>query len=161
MQIAKDAVVSFDYTLTDSDGKVLDKSEGRGPLTYLHGRGGIIRGLETQLEGKQAGDAFKAVVAPEQAYGKRFEEMMQVVPRSSFPANAMIMVGQQLQATGPGGRPVNVRVSKITDKEITVDGNHPLAGVELTFDVKIVDVRAATEEELTHGHAHGPGGHQH
>lgn len=161
MQIAKDTVVSFEYTLTDPSGKVLDKSEGRGPLTYLHGHGGIIPGLESQMEGKSAGDTFTAVVAPEQAYGKHFPEMTQVVPKTQFPANAMIMVGQQLQAKGPGGRTINVRVTKITDNEVTVDANHPLAGVELKFDVKVTDVRAASTEEVQHGHVHGPGGHQH
>lgn len=161
MQIAKNSVVSFDYTLTDPEGKVLDKSEGRGPLTYLHGAGGIIPGLESALEGRSSGDALKVTIDPEKAYGVRDERAVQTAPRSQFPPGQMIMVGQQMQAHGPNGRQFNVRVTKVTDTEITVDANHPLAGVPLTFDVKIVAVRAATPEELQHGHAHGPGGHQH
>jgi FKBP-type peptidyl-prolyl cis-trans isomerase SlyD len=161
MQIAKNSVVSFDYTLTGPDGTVIDTSDGRAPLVYLHGANNIIPGLESELEGKTAGDALKVNVAPEKAYGPSNPGMIQSVPRSQFPANQMIMVGQQFQAQGPGGRTLAVRVTKVTETEVTVDANHPLAGVPLTFDVKIVDVRAATEEEMSHGHVHGPGGHQH
>ena len=161
MQIAKDHVVSFEYTLTDPEGKVLDTSEGRAPLVYLHGIGGIIPGLEAAMEGRSVGDAFKATIDPEKAYGVRDERAVQTAPRSQFPAGQMIMVGQQLQANGPGGRQFNVRVTKVTDTEVTVDANHPLAGVPLTFDVKIVDIRPATDEEKQHRHAHGPGGHAH
>lgn len=161
MQIAKNTVVSFDYTLTNPAGEVLDKSEGRAPLTYLHGARNIIPGLEAALEGRNAGDTLKVTIDPEQAYGVRNERAVQVAPRSAFPKDQMIMVGMQLDAHGPNGQNFRVRVTKVTDSEITVDGNHPLAGVPLTFDVKIVDVRDATPEELQHNHAHGPGGHQH
>lgn len=161
MQIAKNAVVSFDYKLTNPAGEVLDKSEGRGPLTYLHGARGIIPGLEAALEGKNAGDSLTVTIDPEKAYGIRNEQAVQVAPRSAFPPNQMIMVGQTLQARGPNGQQFNVRVTKVSDTEITVDANHPLAGVPLTFDVTIVEVREATAEELQHNHAHGPGGHAH
>lgn len=161
MQIAKNSVVSFEYTLTGPDGAVIDTSKGRAPLVYLHGFHGIIPGLESELEGKSAGDELKVNVAPEKAYGASNPAMIQSVPRSQFPPNQMIMVGQQFQANGPGGRTLVVRVTKVTDAEVTVDANHPLAGVPLTFDVRIVDVRAATEEEIAHGHVHGPGGHHH
>lgn len=161
MQITKDAVVSFEYTLTDPDGKQLDTSTGRAPLVYLHGFNNIIPGLEMEMEGKQIGDAFKVTIQPERAYGTRNEQMIQVVPRGSFPAGTMIMVGQQFQASAPNGAQIPVRVTKVTDTEVTVDANHPLAGVPLTFDVSIVSIRPATPEELAHGHVHGPGGHQH
>jgi FKBP-type peptidyl-prolyl cis-trans isomerase SlyD len=161
MQIAKDSVVSFDYTLTGPDGKVIDTSDGRAPLTYLHGAGSIIPGLESQLAGKQAGDSLTATVAPDQAYGVRNEQLAQTVSRSHFPPNQMLMVGQQFQARGPNGSTGTIRISKIDGDNITVDANHPLAGMTLTFAVKIVEVRAATPEEVEHGHVHGPGGHQH
>jgi FKBP-type peptidyl-prolyl cis-trans isomerase SlyD len=161
MQIAKNSVVSIEYTLTNPAGDVLDKSEGRGPLVYLHGARNIIPGLEAALEGKSAGESLKVTIEPEQAYGAHNAQMQQVVPRAQFPANQMIMVGQQFQATGPNGQQFNVRVAKVSDTEVTMDANHPLAGVPLTFDVKVVDVREATAEEQQHGHAHGPGGHAH
>jgi FKBP-type peptidyl-prolyl cis-trans isomerase SlyD len=161
MQIATGTVVSIEYTLTNPEGKKLDSSEGRGPLMYVHGTGGIIPGLEAELEGKKAGDEFKATIPPEKAYGVHNAGMVQVVPRSQFPANSMIMVGMQINAKGPGGRQIPVRVTKVTADEVTVDANHPLAGVPLTFDIKVVEVRIASIEEIQHRHAHGPGGVQH
>lgn len=161
MQIAKNTVVSIDYTLTDPEGAVLDKSESRGPLVYLHGGRNIIAGLEAALEGKAAGDALKVTIDPENAYGSHNAQMEQTVPRAQFPANQMVMVGQQFKATGPNGQQFDVRVTKVTDSHVTVDGNHPLAGVALTFDVKVVDVREATAEELSHGDVHGAGGVSH
>ena len=161
MQIAKNSVVSIEYTLTNPEGEVLDKSEGRGPLVYLHGARNIIPGLEAALEGKSAGDTLKVTIEPEKAYGISNPQMIQAVPRGQFPANQMIMVGQQFQAQGPNGQGFNVRVTKVTADEVTVDANHPLAGVPLTFDVKVVDVREASAEEQQHGHVHGPGGVQH
>lgn len=161
MQVAKETVVSIEYTLTNPEGKVLDKSEGRGPLVYLHGARNIIPGLEAALEGKSAGDELKVTIDPENAYGLHNKQLEQQIPRSQLPPNQMVMVGQTLQAKGPNGQSFNVRITKVTNDQITVDGNHPLAGVPLTFDVKIVDVRLAGVEELAHGHAHGVGGHQH
>ena len=161
MQIATGMVVSFEYTLTDPEGKKLDTSDGRGPMLYVHGTGGIIAGLEAELEGKTAGDAFKATIPPEKAYGAHNAQMVQVVPRKQFPPNTMVMVGQQINAQGPNNRQIPVRVTKVTAEEVTVDANHPLAGVALTFDVKVVEVRIASIEEIQHGHAHGPGGVQH
>lgn len=161
MPIAHHTVVSFDYTLTGPDGKQLDTSVGRAPLVYLHGNGGIIAGLESEMEGKNAGDRFTVTVPAERAYGVSNPQLIQVVPRAQFPAGQMIMVGQEFQASAPDGRQVTVRVTRVTDADVTVDGNHPLAGVPLTFDVTVVDIRPATEEEIAHGHAHGPGGHHH
>ncbi|CAN5463707.1 peptidylprolyl isomerase [soil metagenome] len=160
MQIANNSVVSFDYTLTDPNGQVIDTSKGREPLTYLHGTGGIIPGLESELEGKKAGDAFIVTIAPEKAYGPKDANMIQAVPRDSFKGVTDIQPGMQFQAQSPQG-PRVVTVMAVADDKITIDANHPLAGMELKFDVTVVTVRAATEEELDHGHVHGAGGHHH
>ncbi len=160
MQIAKHAVVSIDYTLTDPQGQVLDSSSGKAPLTYLHGVGGLIPGLERELEGKKAGDALVVTVAPEDAYGTRDQSQVQAVPRAAFKGAAEIKPGMQFQAQSPQG-PRVVTVTKVDPEEITVDANHPLAGVTLKFDVNVREVRPATPEEVAHGHVHGAGGHHH
>jgi FKBP-type peptidyl-prolyl cis-trans isomerase SlyD len=159
MQIAKNSVVTIDYTLTGPDGQVIDTSVGRQPLPYLHGAGNLIPGLEKQLEGKSAGDTIKVTVAPEEAYGIRDESLTQTAPKSAF-QSPNIAVGQQFRADSPQGQKV-FTVTKIEGDSVTVDGNHPLAGIALNFEVSIKDVRAATQEELAHGHVHGPGGHHH
>jgi FKBP-type peptidyl-prolyl cis-trans isomerase SlyD len=155
MQIGKNKVVSMDYTLTDNSGKVIDTSKGREPLSYLHGGGGIIPGLENALEGKAKGDQVKVKVSPEQGYGVRNENQVQDVPISAF-----IRPGMQVQAQTAQG-PRVVTVVSVPNGTVKIDANHPLAGVELNFDVKITDIREATAEEVQHGHAHGPGGHHH
>jgi len=156
MQIDKNRVVSIDYTLTDDQGQMLDSSRGKEPLVYLHGTGGIIPGLEAALQGKSPGEELHVEIAPEQAYGPRDEALVQAVPRDRFQGVENIHPGMQFQAKGSSGRRV-VTVAKVDDKQVTVDANHPLAGVTLTFDVKIVDVRDSTEEERSHG----PDGHHH
>lgn len=158
--IAKDMVVQFNYTLTNEAGEQLDKSES-APLAYLHGHGNIIPGLEKQLEGKSAGESLKATVEPAEAYGEFLEEMVQEVPKEMFQGVEAIEVGMQFQAQGEAGQMQIVTVKAVDDEKVVVDANHPLAGQTLTFDVEIVEVRAATEDELSHGHAHGAGGHQH
>jgi FKBP-type peptidyl-prolyl cis-trans isomerase SlyD len=158
MQIATHKVVSIDYTLTDKEGSVLDSSEGRGPLTYIHGIGQLISGLEASLEGKSAGDALKVEVAPADGYGEWDPEKIAEVPRDQFTGIDDLKVGMQFSAHGEAGEQI-VTVSKIEEDTVTVDANHPLAGQALTFDVKIVGVRDATQDELSHGHVHGPGGH--
>ncbi|MCC7192233.1 MAG: peptidylprolyl isomerase [Phycisphaeraceae bacterium] len=160
MPIEKHKVVSLEYTLTGPKGKVIDSSNGRGPLTYLHGVGGLIPGLERELEGKNPGDTFNVTIAPEDAYGQRDPNMVQQVPRSNFPQK-VIQVGQQFRAQTPNGQLRILTIVGFQDDKVTVDANHALAGLALTFDVKVVDVRDATEEEITHGHVHGPGGHHH
>lgn len=160
MQIAKNKVVTFEYTLTSPKGEVMDTSVGGEPLVYLHGVGGIIPGLESALDGKQTGDSVKAVVTPEQAYGERSEEMVQEVPRSAFGPVKEIKPGMSFQGHTPKG-PRSVTVVAVNGDQITIDANHPLAGQTLHFDVKVLKVRDATPEEITHGHAHGPGGHHH
>lgn len=160
MKVAENAVVVIDYTLTDNDGEVIDSSEGAGPLAYLHGMGNIIAGLEEALLGKQAGDEVKASIEPAKAYGERHEDMKQEVPRELFGGIENIEVGMQFQSETDDG-PIMVTVVAIEEDMITVDGNHPLAGVHLNFDVKIREVREASAEELEHGHVHGDGGHHH
>jgi len=159
MQIAKDKVVTMEYTLTDPEGTTIDTSRGREPLAYLHGAGGIIPGLEAALEGRSSGEHLQVTIAPEDAYGERDERLLQVVPRDRFDVED-VQVGMQFHAQSDQGVHV-VTVVAVTDDEVTVDANHPLAGVTLKFDVEVVDVRDATEEELAHGHVHGPGGHHH
>ncbi len=159
MQVAIRTVVTIDYTLTDDDGDVLDSSDGSEPLTYLHGADNIVPGLEAALTGKAPGDELQVKVPPEQGYGTRDEDLVQQVPRKQFPS-ANIEVGTEFHAQGEGGSQV-VTVTEVTDEAVTVDANHPLAGMTLSFKVKVIDVREATLEELTHGHVHGPGDHHH
>ena len=161
MTIKENSAVSFHYTLTDDDGQQLDSSAGKEPLAYLHGAGNIIPGLESALEGKSVGDAMVVDVIAAEGYGEIQKELIQEVPRASFQGVDEIEVGMQFEAqTGEGGT-VPVTVVAVTDEIVTVDGNHPLAGKNLHFDVTIEDVRDASAEELEHGHVHGPGGHNH
>jgi FKBP-type peptidyl-prolyl cis-trans isomerase SlyD len=160
MQIAKNTVATIDYTLTNTQGQVLDTSKGGQPLSYLHGVGGIIPGLENALEGKQTGDVLTVEIQPEQAYGQRNEQLVQEVPRKMFQGVDNIQPGMQFRAQGPQGQQV-VTVVGVNGENVKIDANHPLAGVTLKFDVNVVGVREATQEELSHGHVHGPGGHQH
>jgi len=158
MQVADNMAVSIHYTLTNDDGEVLDTSIGDEALVYLHGGGNIISGLEKALHGKVAGDKFNVRIAPEDAYGELMEEMVQVISRDMFEGIDNIEVGMQFHADVSSGSGV-VTVVNIEDDDITIDGNHPLAGLALTFDVEVTDVRAATEEEAAHGHIHGAGCH--
>jgi FKBP-type peptidyl-prolyl cis-trans isomerase SlyD len=160
MQIATDAVVSIHYTLTDDAGETLDSSAGGEPLAYLHGKGNLIRGLENALTGKQAGDKVQVTVAPADGYGEYDKALIQNVPRRSFKGVGNLQVGMQFQVQSPQGARM-VTVTRMAGDMVTVDGNHPLAGKNLNFDVEITEVRAASEEEITHGHVHGPGGHHH
>jgi len=160
MQIGDQKVVTLHYTLTDNDGRVIDKSED-GSFAYLHGASNIISGLEDALAGKSAGEEMSVSVSPEQAYGVRDESMLQQVPKNMFEDAGQIAVGTQFHAQGPNGEMLVVTVLEVEEEHVVVDGNHPLAGVELNFDVKIIDVRDASEEEVEHGHVHAPGGHHH
>lgn len=161
MQIANNTVVSFDYTLTNPDGEVVDTSKGHAPLTYLHGARNIIPGLEREMAGKQPGDQFVVTIPAVEAYGERREELVQTFPRTAFPPGVEIQVGTQFQAQTDQGHPITCRVIAVENEQITIDANHQLAGVPLTFDVRVVDVRPATPEEIAHGHVHGPDGHHH
>jgi len=160
MNIEKNRVASIDYTLTNDNGEVLDSSSGREPLAYLHGVGGLIPGLEKELEGKAKGDKLVAIISPDQAYGIRSEELVQEIPLENFQNKEEVQVGAQFQVQN--GDHVHIAtVKSIGDTAATVDMNHPLADMTLHFDVEVMDVREATSEELEHGHVHGPGGHQH
>ncbi|WP_019021368.1 MULTISPECIES: peptidylprolyl isomerase [unclassified Thioalkalivibrio] len=160
MQVAQNSVVSIHYKLTNDAGETIDSSEGREPLAYMHGNGQIVPGLERQLEGKAAGDKVQATVPPEEGYGEKLDAMVQEVPMEAFQGVDSIEPGMQFQAQTENG-PLTVTVTKVEGDTATVDGNHPLAGQTLNFDVEVVDVREASAEELEHGHAHGPGGHEH
>lgn len=157
MQIAEGTVVAMDYALKDDEGALLDQSQPGQPLSYLHGHKNIIPGLESALEGKAAGDSVEVRVSPEEGYGAPNPALEQVVPRDRFQGVENLEVGMQFQASTEQG-PISVRVVKIEEDDVTVDGNHPLAGKHLNFDVTVQEVRAATEEELAHGHIHKEGG---
>ncbi len=154
MNIASKCVVSMHYKLTNEEGEELDSSDGRDPLKYLHGASNIVPGLEKALEGKSAGDSVQVVVQPEEGYGDVNPQMVQTVPRSAFEGAPEIKAGMQFQAQGPQGEAQLITVTEVSGDEVTVDGNHPLAGQVLHFDVTVEEVRAATEEEISHGHAH-------
>ncbi len=160
MQIGDQKVVTLHYILTDGEGRVIDKSDD-GSFAYLHGASNIIPGLEEALAGKSAGDEFTVKIAPEDGYGARNDAMLQQVPKNMFEDGSQIAVGSQFHAQGPNGEMLVVTVVEVADEHVTVDGNHPLAGVDLHFEVTIVDVRDASAEELEHGHVHGPGGQHH
>ncbi|MDF1526125.1 MAG: peptidylprolyl isomerase [bacterium] len=157
MQIGTNSVVSIHYTLRDETGEVLDASEGREPLDYMHGSGQIIPGLENALEGKSKGEELAVVIEPENGYGTRDESLVHEVPKSEFEASDEIEVGMQFRVGDEGGTLIMV-VAGVGDEAVTLDGNHPLAGVTLSFDVSIEDVREATEEEIKASqHVHGSG----
>ena len=160
MKIAENTVVTIDYQLTDDDGNVLDRSDG-GNFAYLHGASNIIPGLENALTGRSSGDKVSVSVPPEQGYGARDESRLHAVPRKMFPPETDIEVGMQFHAEGPEGQVLAVTVASIDGDQVTVDGNHPLAGVSLNFEVDVLEVRGATDEEIDHGHVHGPGDAHH
>jgi FKBP-type peptidyl-prolyl cis-trans isomerase SlyD len=160
MTIAQDQVVSIHYSLTNDAGDVLDSSSGADPLTYLHGHGNLIAGLERELLGKKTGDKLRVKIAPADGYGEYDAALVQRVPRRSLKGVPSLRVGMRLQAqTEHGAR--TVTVTQLTGDLVTLDGNHPLAGQNLNFDVEVGEVRAATAEELEHGHVHGPHDHPH
>jgi len=161
MTIAQHKVVTIHYKVVDVDsGTVIDSSEGAEPMTYLHGAQNIIPGLENALDGKQVGDEFEVTVAPEDAYGEYSDERIQKVPVEAFEGVEKVEPGMAFTADTEHG-PVNLIVTEVDETTVTVDANHPLAGKSLSFSVKVESVRDASDEEVAHGHVHGPGGHQH
>ena len=156
MQITKNKVAGIHYTLRDNSGTIIDTSDGREPLYYLHGAGNLIIGMEEGLEGKSTGDKFQLTISPAKGYGEKDPAMTQKVPRSAF-GGQEVKKGMKFSTD----RGTVVTVTEVGLETVTVDANHPLAGVELNFAVEVVEVRNATSEELSHGHVHGPGGHQH
>ncbi len=161
MQIAANKAVSIEYTLTNEAGEVIDSSVGGAPLAYLHGAANIIAGLEKALEGKQAGDELNVTVEPEEAYGEFRPELVAMLPRNMFEGVDELEVGMQFHASAPDGGMQIVTIRALEGDEVTVDGNHPLAGQALTFQVKVIEVRDATADEIAHGHIHGEGCHHH
>lgn len=153
MQITINKVVTIDYTLTDDEGDILDQSDD-GQFAYLHGASNIIPGLEQALEGKASGDSLTVRVPPEMAYGVWDEELSQTVPANMFQTDEPIEPGMQFRAQSADGSTMVVTVTEVEGDKVTIDGNHPLAGQNLTFDVRVVAVRDASAEEMEHGHAH-------
>ena len=161
MLIANQHVVAIDYTLSNDAGEVIDSSQGTEPLVYLHGAGNIIAGLENALSGKTVGDELDVSIEPEDAYGEYSAELITNVGREMFEGVEELEVGMQFHASAPDGGMQIVTIRDIDGDQVTIDGNHPLAGQQLNFKVKVISVRVASEEELAHGHVHGEGGHQH
>lgn len=158
--MSKARVVSIHYTLTDEAGAVIDSSRGGEPLVYLEGAGNIIPGLEKELNSAKAGDKKNVKVAAAEAYGEKRDDMVIQVPRTQFPKDVNLKVGDRFRSGGDHHSPVFTVVS-LQDDSITLDGNHPLAGKDLSFEVEVTQTRPASDEELSHGHVHGEGGHHH
>ena len=152
-------VVGMEYIL-HVDGEILDSSEGHGPLEFLQGSGNIIPGLERELYGMTIGDSKKVVVAPVDGYGEVDPNALVHVPRSQFPENIPMEVGTEIQVNDQQGNEMMARIDHVEEDSVRLDFNHPLAGKELKFDVKIVSLRAPTDEELDHGHVHGEDHHE-
>jgi len=160
MKIENDKVVMINYVLKDNEGNQLDASNGE-PLAYLQGHHNLIPGLEKELEGKTVGDKFTVTIPAAEAYGEKQDHLVQAdVPKEMFQGVENLEVGMRFEAQSEQGMH-SVVITEVTDESVTVDGNHELAGMDLTFDVEVMGVREPTAEELEHGHVHGPGGHQH
>ncbi len=157
LMIGQNSVVSMHYTLKNDDGDVMDTSEGKEPMVYLHGANNLIPGLEAELTGKTSGATFKTTIEPAQAYGEFSKELIQVISKSMFAGVESIEVGMSFVAQGEGGVQRQVRVVEVEGDDVTIDANHPLAGQTLHFDVNVIDVREATAQELEHGHVHAGG----
>jgi len=159
-QVAKDLVVTIDYTLT-VDGEVLDSSEEEGPLDYLHGHDNIITGLEKELTGMQVGDSKKVSVAPEEGYGALDPEARFELPREEFPEDVPLELGIELEITDHDGDTMFAKIIEVGEDVVELDTNHPLAGKTLHFDVTVKGIRKALKEEIEHGHAHYGDHHHH
>ena len=157
--IAKDTVVGLTYVLTGSSGEQLDMADKNDPFYYLHGADNNVPGLENELEGLKVGDKKKVSVAPELGYGEMNPALKIQVGRDAFPPGTEISVGMQFAADVGAGQPMPFTVEKVEGDNIFLDGNHPLAGQTLNFDVEVLSIRPATSQEVEHGHAHGPDGH--
>jgi FKBP-type peptidyl-prolyl cis-trans isomerase SlyD len=161
MTIKQHKVVSIHYKVVDaSSEEEIDSTENGDPMTYLHGASNIIPGLEQALEGKVVGDQLEVTVEAAEAYGEYSEDRIQQVPIEAFEEMEKLEPGMVVTAQTEGGK-VNLVVTEVDETRVTVDANHPLAGKSLKFDVKVEEIRDASEEELAHGHVHGPGGHEH
>ncbi len=157
MKIGKGRVVRMNYTLRDEGGATIESSQGREPLTYLHGLGSLIPGLEKILDGSEAGLKTTVTVLPQDAYGEKDPQAVIRAARGDFPEGLTLEPGVEVQAETPDG-PISFIVISLEGDEVVLDANHPLAGKALTFDLEVLEVREATPDELAHGHVHGPGG---
>ena len=160
LMIGQNSVVSMHYTLKNDDGEVMDSSAGKEPMVYLHGANNLIPGLEAELTGKTTGASFNASIPPDQAYGEFSDDLVQVISKSMFQGVESIEPGMSFIAQGDGGAQRQVRVTEVDGDNVTIDANHPLAGLTLHFEVEVVDVREGTPQEIEHGHVHA-GGHDH
>ena len=156
--VKKGRVVSLDFVLKDENGEMLDQSEPGQPLEYLHGYNDVIPGLEKALEGRKTGEKLKVVIPPADAYGEYEVSLVDEVSRDQFPGIENIQPGMQFQTTMDDGAPMIINVTAVDENTVVVDGNHPLAGVTLVFEVEIAAIRDAGDEEIAHGHVHH-GGH--
>lgn len=159
--VSRDKVVSFHYTLKNAQGEVVDSSRGSEPLVYLHGYQQIVAGLEAELVGKAPGANFQVTVAPKDGYGEREEEMVFSIPKKDWTLPEGVGAGEVVELQSPEGEVVPAMIVEINEEVVVLDANHPLAGESLFFDVELLEVRAATAEEIEHQHVHGPGGHHH
>lgn len=159
MKISKNKIASLGYTLKNDDGQVLDQADKDNPFLYMHGTGGIIKGLENALENKTVEDNFNLIVAPEDAYGERDTNLTEAVPRTMFEGvpETELVAGAQFHAQTAQGTQI-ISIASVEGDTINIDANHPLAGETLHFEVDILDIRDATEDEITHGHPHMEGG---
>ena len=157
LMIGNNSVVSIHYTLKNEAGEVIDSSEGNQPLMYLHSSNNLIPGLENELQGKSSGASFSTVIPPQQAYGEVRADLVQVISKDLFQGVESVETGMTFLAQGDGGAEQQVRVTAVSGDEITVDANHPMAGITLHFEFDIVNVREETEQEIEHGHVHQHG----
>ncbi|MEZ6194783.1 MAG: peptidylprolyl isomerase [Planctomycetota bacterium] len=159
--IGDGVVVAIHYTLKLDDGSEVDSSRGGDPLLYLHGQGNIVPGLEHELTGRGPGERFEVSVSPDEGYGARFPDAVQRVSKTQLPDDFEPEVGMQLSAETAQGQFITLHIVEVGEDDIAVDPNHPLAGETLNFSIEVVSLRAATKDEMEHGHPHGPGGHHH
>jgi FKBP-type peptidyl-prolyl cis-trans isomerase SlyD len=162
MEIGPDAVVVIHYTMKDNAGKILDSSEGQGPMAYLQGHDNVVPGLEKELAGKTAGAKLSVSVSPADGYGERTGPGPQRVKKKEFGKDAdKLRQGLSFRADSSDGTPVTLWITKVEGAWVHVDTNHPLAGETLNFEVKVIEVREGSAEEIAHGHVHGAHGHHH
>jgi FKBP-type peptidyl-prolyl cis-trans isomerase SlyD len=161
MPFEPNKIITMNYTLKDNEGVVIDTTEDKGAFSFISGANQILPKLEEQIGTMLISSEKNVKLSAENAYGVYDEKAIQKVEKSTFPADTPVEVGMGFVANSPDGHPMPFKVAAVEEKEVTIDFNHPLAGKDLEFDVHLVDIRKASEEEVTHGHVHGPGGHQH
>lgn len=161
MAIGQNKVITMNYTLKDNDGNIIQTTENKEPFSFLTGNRQILPKLETEIDGMIIGSKKNVKIPANEAYGEYSEQAIQQVNKNNFPGNVDLKVGMEFVANSPEGNQMPFIITDIKDEEVTIDFNHPLAGVDLEFDIELIDVRDATVEELQHGHVHGAGGHNH